>query len=274
MWNLWVKAWLLVLEVARSRLRWPWGLAQSIVTLLISSRLVMPAGPSRGPARRRSQMPCCGLRPRSRSRCPVGQDDAADRLGDRHHLVDADPPAAVSAIRAAPARYGKMPACTSPPAGNLPSAAPPPGCHQLLAAVAEAFSAPGTLRDDQADRVAIAYGFRAHVDQARRGLRRVVGVQRGEHQVAGLRGLDRDLRGLEVLGSRRPSPRPGSWRRKARPTAAQAIRPTFRVDVDLVDARQVDFRRVLRGRDVGVFLVGDVEAGVEARRSCPSRWGR
>ena len=38
----------------------------------------------------------------------------------------------------------------------------------------------------------------AHVEEARDRRRRVVGVQRREHEVAGERGLDRDLGGLEV----------------------------------------------------------------------------
>ena len=38
----------------------------------------------------------------------------------------------------------------------------------------------------------------AHVDQTGDRARRVVGVQRGEHEVAGQRGLDGDLGGLLV----------------------------------------------------------------------------
>ena len=41
-------------------------------------------------------------------------------------------------------------------------------------------------------------GLHAHVDETRQRLRGVVGVQRGQHQVAGLRGLDGDFRRLEV----------------------------------------------------------------------------
>ncbi len=48
----------------------------------------------------------------------------------------------------------------------------------------------------------------------------------------------------------------------------------LRVDVDLVDARHVDFRRVLGGRDVAVFGVEDVEARCTATRSCRCRSGR
>ena len=42
------------------------------------------------------------------------------------------------------------------------------------------------------------YAIRSYYDQARRRAHRVVGVQRGEHQVPGEARLDRDLRGLEV----------------------------------------------------------------------------
>jgi hypothetical protein len=41
-------------------------------------------------------------------------------------------------------------------------------------------------------------GFDAHVGEPGDGADRIVGVQRGQHQVAGERGLDRDLRGLVV----------------------------------------------------------------------------
>ena len=54
----------------------------------------------------------------------------------------------------------------------------------------------------------------------------------------------------------------GSWRRNARSAAAK-VRPGLVVDVDLVDAGQLDFRRVLGGRDVDARLVQDVEAGVQ-----------
>jgi hypothetical protein len=54
------------------------------------------------------------------------------------------------------------------------------------------------LCDDQGHRRGDVVGRDAHVHQARNGLRRVVGVQGGEHQVAGLRGLDRDLGGFQV----------------------------------------------------------------------------
>ena len=117
------------------------------------------------------------------------------------------------------------------------------------------------LRDDQAHRGRDGIGLHAHVDQARQRLRRVVGVQGREHQVAGLRGLDGDFRGFEVADFAdhhhvRILAQEGAQRRGE--GQAHLV-----VDVDLVDAGQVDFRRVLRGGDVRVFRVQDVEAGVQ-----------
>jgi hypothetical protein len=54
------------------------------------------------------------------------------------------------------------------------------------------------LREHRDERRADQERLDAHVDEARDRARRVVGVQRREHEVARERGLDRDLRGLEV----------------------------------------------------------------------------
>ena len=68
--------------------------------------------------------------------------------------------------------------------------------HRLLAVRADL--AREALGEDEVDRGGDQERLDAHVEQAGDGRRGVVGVQRGEHQVAGERGLDRDLRGLEV----------------------------------------------------------------------------
>ena len=54
------------------------------------------------------------------------------------------------------------------------------------------------LRDDEDHGGGDVKRRHTHVRKARQRSRCVVGVQRGEHHVAGLRGLDRDFRGLEV----------------------------------------------------------------------------
>src|SRR5580704_2958383 len=56
--------------------------------------------------------------------------------------------------------------------------------HRLLAMVAQ--PSRETLRNDQADRRRDRIGLYAHVDHARQCLRRIVRVQRGEHQVTRL----------------------------------------------------------------------------------------
>ena len=107
------------------------------------------------------------------------------------------------------------------------------------------------LRDDQAHRGRDRVGLDAHVDQARQGLRRVVGVQGGEHQVAGLRRLDGDLGGLQVADfADHDHVRVLAQEGAQRGGEGQA---DLVVDVDLVDAGQIDFRRIFGGRDVGVF---------------------
>ena len=67
---------------------------------------------------------------------------------------------------------------------------------RLLAVAAQL--ARQTLRDDEADRGRDGVGLDAHVDQARQRLRRIVGVQGRQHQVAGLRGLDGDFRRFQI----------------------------------------------------------------------------
>ena len=54
------------------------------------------------------------------------------------------------------------------------------------------------LRDHAVDRRRDEVGLDAHVDEPHRRARRVVGVQRGEHEVAGERGVDRDVGALAV----------------------------------------------------------------------------
>ena len=93
------------------------------------------------------------------------------------------------------------------------------------------------LRDDQAHRGRDRVGLHTHVHQARQRLRRIVGMQRRQHQVARLRGLDRDLGRLEVADFAdhdhvRILAQEGAQRRRER-------QADLRVDVDLVDARQL-----------------------------------
>ena len=86
-------------------------------------------------------------------------------------------------------------------------------------------------------------------------------MQRGQHHVTGLRGLDRDFGGFQVADFAdhdhvRILAQEGFER--GRECEAGLV-----VDVDLVDARQLDFRRIFRSGNVDVGLVEDIEAGVE-----------
>ena len=104
-------------------------------------------------------------------------------------------------------------------------------------------------------------GLHAHVDQARQRARRIVGMQRGQHEVARLCGLDRDLRGFQVADlTDHDHVRILAQECFQRRCEGQA---DLRVHVDLVDAGQVDLRRVFRGRNVPVLGIEDVQAGVQ-----------
>ena len=101
----------------------------------------------------------------------------------------------------------------------------------------------------------------AHVEEPQQRRRRVVRVQRRQHEVARLRRLDRDVRGLEVADfADHDDVRVLAQERPQRDGERE---PGLLVDVDLVDAGELDFRRVLGGRDVDAGLVQDVEARVE-----------
>ena len=72
----------------------------------------------------------------------------------------------------------------------------------LLAAVAQDAHEP--LRDDGAQRRTEEEAFDAEIEQARHGGGRGLGVQRRQHQMAGERRMDRDVRRLGDRGFRRP----------------------------------------------------------------------
>src|SRR5450830_297423 len=82
--------------------------------------------------------------------------------------------------------------------------------------------------------------------------------------MAGLCGFDGDVGGLQIADLAnhddvRILAQEGAQRyREAQPGAF--------VDVDLVDAGQVDFHRIFYGGDIGVRLVQDVEAGIQGNR--------
>gem|GEM_PF-5647415 len=201
-------------------------------------------------------------------RAAVTQDDFLDGLRDRHHLVDAD--AALVATAAGGAADGAV---------GLPGAVQvffPESCFEQRFArdvgrrAADGAQAPReALRSDQNHARRDVEGRDTHVAHPSERGRRVVGVQRGEHQVAGLRGLDRDIGGFEVADF---ADHDDGWilaqegAQRCREGQAGAF-----VDVDLVDAREVDFRRIFRRGDVDARLVQQIQAGVERHRLARAR---
>ena len=86
-------------------------------------------------------------------------------------------------------------------------------------------------------------------------------MQRGQHQVTGLRRLDRDIRGFQVANLADHDDigvlaQEGFHR-------GREIQADFVVHVDLVDARHVDFHRVLRGGYIAVDTVQNVQTGIQ-----------
>ena len=92
----------------------------------------------------------------------------------------------------------------------------------------------------------------AHVDQPRVGARRVVRVQRAEHQVAGERRLDRVLGRFQVANF--ADQHDVGVVTQNRPQRGGERQPDLRVDLDLVDAFELVLDRVFGRDDLGVFV--------------------
>ena len=95
---------------------------------------------------------------------------------------------------------------------------------------------------------------------------------RGQHQVAGERGLDRDLRGLEVADLADHDHVGVLAQDRAQRLGEREV--DLRVDLRLADAGQLVLDRVLDRQDVGGAGVDAAAARRTAWWSCPSRWGR
>src|SRR5690349_4851785 len=187
-------------------------------------------------------------------------DDAADGFGDRHDLVDAA--TALVAVTAVGATLRAVDLHAGADVGFLESFLQQRFRRHIHDDLALRAQAPcEALRNDETDRGCDGVRLHAHVDETRHRLRRIVGMQCGHDQVAGLRGLDGDFRRLEVANFAdhddvRILAKEGAKRRGEREA-------NLGVDVHLVDAGQIDFRRVFGRGDVGVFTVENVETGVE-----------
>ena len=93
----------------------------------------------------------------------------------------------------------------------------------------------------------------AHVDQTRDRARRVVRMQRGEHEMPGERRLDRDLRRLQVAGlSNHDAVRVLSQKRAQNPRERQTDCFIHR---NLHDSFQIVFHRFFRSDQFGIDRV-------------------
>src|SRR5690242_1537010 len=187
------------------------------------------------------------------------QHDLLDFLGHRHDLVDAHAAfVALVAMLAADCLVEGQPGIDVflAEAGREQHVR-----RQGLRLLAVVQAAGQALGDHQSHRRGDGVGRDAHVHQARDGLRRVVGVQRGEHHVAGLRSLDADLGRFQVADLADHD----HVRVLAQERAQGGGEGHAALDVllDLVDALDADFDRVFHGRDVALGGVENIERGVQ-----------
>jgi len=143
-------------------------------------------------------------------------------------------------------------------AGNIPD---------LFAVAAQASCE--ALGNNQAHRGRDGVRHYAHVDHTRQSLWCVVRMQRRQNQVTGLRGLDGDFRRLEVTNL--------TDHNHVRILSQECLecrgerQANLGVNVDLVDAWQVDFRRILGCRDVAILGIQNIEAGIQRHRLTGTR---
>src|SRR6266478_1850496 len=140
---------------------------------------------------------------------------------------------------------------------------------QLFLAVA-ADAADKTLRANQVNGSGHEKWFDAHVHQTADGRGRVIGVQRGEHQVARKRGLDSNFCRFKVANlsdqnNIRILPQEGTER-------GGKVQADLLLHLHLVDARQLKLDGVFRGHDVGVHGIQSGDRGIQSIGFARTRW--
>src|SRR6185437_3143214 len=131
-------------------------------------------------------------------RIAVAHDDLAHLVADRHHFVDADAALVAGALAVvAPRRAERLPGPVEVRLGES-GAQQRFGRDVLGTPALRAELAREALRGDQVDRRCDVERGDTHVEEPRQRRRGIVGVHGRQHQVPGLRGLDRDVGGLEV----------------------------------------------------------------------------
>ena len=117
-----------------------------------------------------------------------------------------------------------------------------------------------------------AVGVHAHVQEAAQHVEHVVGVHGGEHEVAGQRGLHRDLRRLAVADLA-DHDLVGVVPQDRAQAACEGQALLF-VDRDLQHAGQLVFDRVFDRDDLVAAGVDLGDRGVQRGGLAASRWGR
>ena len=203
-------------------------------------------------------MPCARASARSSSWLAPVEDQAPQRVGHRHDLVEAGA-ALVAGLRAAHARAGLVRGDAARARRSRSRRASSLVSFTGDLALAQAPHEP--LGDHALHARGHEEGLDPHLDQPRGGERRVVGVQRREHEVPGQRRLDRDLSGLDVADLADHDhvgvgPDHGAQ-------AGGEGQAGLRVHLHLLDALELVLDRVLDGDDRPVRRVERGQARVE-----------
>ena len=183
-------------------------------------------------------------------------DHPAYRVIDPDRLEHADPPgvAALRTLCAALRRGDRSPRLN-------PENTRQPGLDLLLRPAHLAQPPDQPLRDHRAQGARQQERFDPHVAHPGDRARRVVGVDGGQHEVPGERGLDRDLGGFAVadfadhdhvgiLAQNRAQPRSES-------------QPDFRIDLGLADPVDRVFDRILDRQDIALAIVEPAQRGIQ-----------
>src|SRR6476646_4730223 len=131
--------------------------------------------------------------------------------------------------------------------------------HGLAAVVAD--QAHQSLRQDAVERGDEVVGLHAHVQEASDHVHHVVGVYGGEHQVAGERRLDGDLRGFRIANFSHHDLVGIVAQNGAQP--AGEGQPFFFIDRDLRDAADLVLDRIFDSDDLVFVGLDLVDGGVE-----------
>ncbi len=128
------------------------------------------------------------------------------------------------------------------------------------------------LGDDGVERRGDEERLDPHVEQPVDGGRGVIGMERGEDEVPGQGGLDGDLGGFEIADL--PDHDDIGVLPEERSQGGGEVKADVLVHLDLVDAHEVVFNRILGRHDIFRLLVQLGEGRIEGGGLCRTRSGR